>query len=357
MNNLELIQAAKTECMPKMAEAVSKLRIIFPKFELKPSTLERTPSADTFVTAMLEQDGANSCNLINDYIDVATEKVRSRLTTNSYVNKAQNLRSFSCKLEEFNADNNVAKEVYYDSHGLVKGIEHEYNSMGNRIQTREMLPTYKESGIETITTFDAKGRETCIEKLYRNQDIANTKKVINPDGSYVRTIHQKRVVGTHQLKADTIEEYTSNGKLSKITQTLNGETESLIELNSNGKIIKLDVPDLLANGKGRTRLKVEYAPEYPYPNAPKSVEVAHTDGTIIYSATYKDGIPMEVKGTVVDKMKKDGLSIKEIEVNISTPHIVPEKGIIGYNGLDNYYPRIFWKENILSALGNGHRII
>ena len=347
MNKLQLLQKTQAECIPNLSEAISQLRKVFPKFEIKPSILERTPNTDIFVTAGLEQDGANRCKMVNDYINTSTEKIRDRLTMTSYVNESQNIRCSTCQFEEFNDDVNVTKEVYYNSNGYVKGAEHKYDAKGHRIQTKEMFPQNKS---EQITTLDANGKPTCVEKLYLDKSFANTKKVINPDGSYTRTVYQIRKVGKQQLKADTIEEYARNGKLFRITQTLNDEFESLIEFNSQGKIIKLDVPDLLANGKGHTRLKVEYASEHPYPNTPKSVEVANTDGSVIYKAIYKNGVPVEVSGSVVDKMKKEGFnSIDNIEAEIGTPLIVPHRGMIEYYGLDNYYPRIFWKENILAC--------
>lgn len=79
MNKIELLQKAQTESVPVLRKVTERFRQLFPELRLRPSALERTPNADTFMTTNLRRQFGEIESIENDFVNAQTQKVESKI--------------------------------------------------------------------------------------------------------------------------------------------------------------------------------------------------------------------------------------------------------------------------------------
>ena len=342
MNRIELLQRASTESVPVLRKVTERLRQLFPELKLRPNALERTPNADTFMTTNLRRQFGEIESIENDFVNAQTQKVENKIQSSC----TDSLKRKEYKLQEIGENEKVINDLdVTDLDGFQIGTLRQYEYGHGKNPIKETI--YNSDGSKQILIRNEHGNVLSKEDIPKN--FARTKTEFHGDGSKTRTVYQ--TVGHAQKplgQLETVEEYTSTSKVSKITQKFNDETESFVELNpKTGSIIRLEVPNLSANGKGHTRLKIEYEPEHP--GVCKSIEVTNMgNGRILYSARYKDGIPEEISGFVVDNLNRYSKhSIEDIARWVGTPDISLRTSRIQWDGFDRHYALTPWKEDIL----------
>lgn len=329
MNELQMLQRVSTETVPKLKEVVSRFSRVFPDFKLKPSVLERTPNADTFVAQRLETSYAGD-KIVQEYIDTSSRSITDRLATQGSRNKASNTFEVRHELQEMNRSGNVTAELHDNGNGYAKALEHEYDSLGRNVQTKEYSIYPDNGGVEVVRKFDTDGK-TIFEDIIpdANSSIARRTKVVNPDGSKEETVYQLRKYAdsTKELsKLETKIETNAAGNTIKATRTVDGKVESLVEVDPETKeIVRLKLIEQTGlSYKGGHTLDAEFTPK----GICKSVKVS-TPNELVYEVKFDGREPIEMNGTIVDQIRENLGHDRMIEQlkDIGTPFIENNRAI------------------------------